>query len=115
FAFDVVEVQRGDESQCIADLFAAAGEALDVVPSRGHAFVGDIAEPAAEDREPVAVAHAHTPVPPRPEGALAAASAPSGRGGTLTRLAKYSTSSAYGSNPTTFTASATKFDIALMS
>ena len=49
-AFDVVEVQFGDERQVIADMLAAAGEFADVIPRCFHALVGHVAQPAAKDR-----------------------------------------------------------------
>ena len=56
-ALDVVEVQLGDEGQVVADLFAAARQPADVVPRGFHALVLHVAKPAAEDGEPIAVAH----------------------------------------------------------
>ena len=56
-AFDVVEVEFGDERQVVADLLAAAGEPAHVIPGGLHAFVGHVAQPAAEDGEPVTVSH----------------------------------------------------------
>ncbi len=56
-ALDVVEVQFGDEGQIVADLLAAAGEPAHVIPRGRHAFVFDVAEPTAENGEPIAVAH----------------------------------------------------------
>ena len=56
-ALDVVEQQLGDERQVVADLLAAARETLHVRPRRVHLLVVDVAEPAAEDRQPVAVSH----------------------------------------------------------
>ena len=53
-ALDVVEIQFGDERKIKADLLAAAREAADVGPAGLHLLVVDIAEPAAEDRHPVA-------------------------------------------------------------
>ena len=56
-AFDVVEVQLGDEGEVVAEIFARAGEVADVVPGGWHLLVVDVAEPAAEDGQPEAVAH----------------------------------------------------------
>ena len=92
FAFDVVQVQLGDERQIVADLFAAPRQAADVSPARFHALVRDIAQPAAEDRHPVSVSHLQ-----------------------FASLSRKSTSRANGSKPTTRVASATKFDRQLMS
>ena len=57
-ALDVVEVQLGDQRQVPAGLLAALGEALHIVPARLHPLVGDVAQPAAEHRHPVAEPHA---------------------------------------------------------
>jgi len=56
-AFDVVQVQLGDEGEVLAEIFGAEAEVADVVPGGGHVFVVDVAEPTAEDGEPEAVAH----------------------------------------------------------
>ena len=55
---DVVEVQLGEQGHVEADLLATLGKTADVVPGRRHALVGDVAQPPAEDRQPVAEAHA---------------------------------------------------------
>ena len=60
-ALDVVEVQLGDQRQVVADLLAALGQPLGVVPRRRHVLVFDVAQPAAEDGEPVAVSHFRRP------------------------------------------------------
>jgi len=54
---DVVEVQFGDQREIVSDLLAAARQCAHVVPARRHPFVGDVAQPAAEDRHPVAETH----------------------------------------------------------
>ena len=56
-AFDVVEVELGDEGQVVAEVFGARAEVANVVPGGGHVFVVDVAEPSAEDGKPEAVAH----------------------------------------------------------
>ena len=56
-AFDVVEVELGDESEVVAEGFGARAEVAHVVEGGGHVFVVDVAEPSAEDGEPEAVAH----------------------------------------------------------
>ena len=55
--FDVVEVEFGNQREIEADLLAAARQAADIFPARLHVLVSDIAQPAAEDREPISVAH----------------------------------------------------------
>ncbi len=55
--FNVVQIQFGDEREAVADFFAAAREARDVIPRGRHLLVGHIAQPAAEYRKPVAVTH----------------------------------------------------------
>src|SRR6185369_3123973 len=90
-ALYVVQIKFGDQRQVIADLFSALGQTTDVIPTRFHAFIFDVSQPTAENREPVTVAHRST----------------SSR--------RKSTNLACGSNPTTRVASATKFESALMS
>src|SRR5919205_533977 len=86
-----VEIELGDECQIIADFFTTPRETTDVVPTRFHAFVFNVSQPTAENREPVTVAHR------------------------LTSSCRKSTSRACGSNPITRVASATKLESALMS
>src|SRR5258708_5544467 len=90
-AFDVVEVEFGDQREVEANLFAAAGQPADVVPGDRHVFFFDVAQPAAEDGEPVSVSHY-------------AAS-----------FSRKSTSFSNGLKPITRGPSATKFERALMS
>src|SRR5690349_312329 len=90
-ALDVVEIEFGNQRQVVADLLAALGQTTHVIPTRFHAFVFDVSQPTAENREPVTVAHR------------------------FTSSRRKSTSFACGSKPTTRMASATKFDNALMS
>src|SRR5262245_20596183 len=88
---DVVEIEFGDQSQVITDLFTRLRQTADVSPARFHTFVFHVSQPTAENREPVTVAHR------------------------LTSSSKKSTSLACGSKPITRSASATKFESALMS
>src|ERR1044072_3526802 len=90
-ALDVVEIELGDQSQVIADLFTALRQTADVIPARLHSYVFYISQPTAENREPVTVAHR------------------------LTSSSRKLTSRACGSKRLTRVASATKFESALMS
>src|SRR5262249_30540013 len=90
-AFDVVEIEFGDERQVVSDLLAASRETADVVPARLHAFVFHVSQPTAENREPITVAHR------------------------VTSSSRKSTSLTCGSKPMTCGASATKLESALMS
>src|SRR4051794_9497169 len=90
-ALDVVEVELGNQRQVVTDLLAAPSQTTDVIPTRFHAFVFDVSQPTAENREPVTVAHR------------------------VTSSCKKSTSRTCGSKPTTRVASATKLESALMS
>ena len=56
-AFDVVEVQLGDERDVPARVVGADREVALVVERRGHALVLDVAQPSAEDRHPEAETH----------------------------------------------------------
>ena len=56
-ALDVVEIQLGDQREVEADLLAAPRQPAHVVPGRVHPLVVDVAEPAAEDGQPVSEAH----------------------------------------------------------
>ena len=55
--FDIVEIELGDEGHVEADRLAPLGQPAHVRPARFHPLVGDVPQPAAEYREPVAVAH----------------------------------------------------------
>src|SRR6185369_16000320 len=90
-AFDVVEIELGDQSQVVADLLATLRQTTDVTPACFHSLVFYISQPTAENREPVTVAHRRT------------------------SSSRKSTSLACGSKPITRVASATKFESALMS
>ncbi len=54
---DVVEQQLGDQREVVADLFAALRKTSHVVPRRRHPLMLDVAQPTAEDGEPVSVSH----------------------------------------------------------
>ena len=92
-AFDVVQIQLGDQREVEADLFAALREPLDVFPGRFHVFVVDVAQPTAETPA--------SSIRMRIRRASFSEESP-------TRRAK-------GSKPTTRAASATKFESALTS
>ncbi len=97
-ALDVVEIELGDQRDVESDLLAAHGQIAHVSPCRFHALVLDIAQPSAENRQPVSEAQrAHAT-------ALR----------TIT-FSSASTSFTVGSKPITCTGSATKFESALMS
>src|SRR6202451_2255119 len=89
--FDIVQIQFGDEREAVANFFAAAGEARDVIPRGRHLLVGHIAQPAAEYGKPVAVTHQRASFP------------------------RKSTRRAKGSKPTMRGPSETKFESALTS
>jgi len=57
FAFDIIEIELGDEGEVEADLFAADGELFYIVPGGGHVLFFYVAQPAAEDGHPVSVSH----------------------------------------------------------
>ena len=56
-ALDVVEVELGNEGEVVAPGFRVLRQLLRVGPARLHPLVGDVAQPAAEDGSPIAVAH----------------------------------------------------------
>jgi hypothetical protein len=56
-ALDVVEVELGDQGEVEAVPLAVDGQVAQVRPVDRHLLVGDVAQPAAEDRHPVSVAH----------------------------------------------------------
>src|SRR5215475_8822400 len=60
-SFDVVEIEFRDEREIKADLFAALREAFYVRPRGFHAFVGNVAEPATKNGEPVTESHRAAP------------------------------------------------------
>src|SRR5262249_53787921 len=60
--FNVVEIQFGDQRHVEADLFASLRESLYIRPSRLHIFVLDVAQPSAEDGQPISVPHRGPPV-----------------------------------------------------
>ena len=60
---DVVHEEFGDERYVVADLLASLRQFLHVVPGGCHSLVGDVAQPAAEYREPIAVSHQRPPAP----------------------------------------------------
>src|SRR5207244_7123876 len=93
---DFLHIQYTTQRQIEANLLAAHGEIAHVAPARLHRFVLDVAQPSAEDREPVTEAHAHATLRSR-------------------RSSSASARRAVGSKPITFSGSATKFDSALMS
>ncbi len=101
-AFDVVQVQLGDEREVEADLLAAPRQTTDVLPRRFHRLVVDVPQPAAEDGKPISETHHTTPAV---AGTPAAASSASSQ----------SASRANGSKPRMRVPSATKFESALMS
>jgi len=51
-AFDVVEVQLGDERDVPAGLLSTLREVALVLPRRRHLLVVDVAQPSAEHRQP---------------------------------------------------------------
>src|SRR5262249_25857693 len=65
FTLNVVQIQLGDQSNVVTDLFTAVSEPFDVFPGRRHVLVVNIAQPAAEDRKPIAVAHDQDTSAPR--------------------------------------------------
>ena len=60
-ALDVIEVELGNQCQVKTNLLAALRKLLHVHPARLHVFVFYVAQPAAEDGEPVAVSHRGPP------------------------------------------------------
>ena len=81
---DVVHEQLGDQRDVVADLFAALRQPLHVFPGRAHAFVRNVAKPAAEDGKPVSISHQAAP-PAAAAAAPAAAASPPERDERLTR------------------------------
>ncbi len=92
-SLDVVEIELGDQREVETRPFTRAREPADVRPLRLHALVLDVAQPPAENRQPISEAHQRAPL----------------------CCSRKSTRRANGSNPTTRGASATKLDSALMS
>src|ERR1051325_700352 len=90
-ALDVIQIEFGDQSKVKADFLTAACKPADVCPACFHLLIFHIAQPAAENREPISVSHY-------------AAS-----------CSRKSTSRTNGSKPTTLGPSATKLESALMS
>src|SRR6266403_2622772 len=106
-AFNVVEIQLRDQRQVETNLFAALSELLYVRPARFHVFVFHIAQPPAENRQPVPVSHRGPPLVATRSPRLASCRSAS--------EIKKSASRAYGLKPTTRTGSATKFESAFTS
>src|SRR3954447_16318724 len=90
-AFDIVQVELGNQRKVEADFFTSACQPADVSPTGLHLLIFHIAQPSTENRKPVSVSH-H------------AAS-----------FSRKSTSRTNGSKPTTLGPSATKLESALMS
>jgi hypothetical protein len=59
--FDVVEKQFRDQRDVVANLLTALSEAFYVSPRRLHSFIGNVAKPAAENRQPISESHHATP------------------------------------------------------
>ena len=112
-ALDVVQVQLGDQRQVEAPGLGPDGEVASVLPRSGHAFVLDVAQPAAKYRHPVAVAHQRTPA--KVSSTSAVGDAVRLRWMAAASASSQSASRTKGSKPTTFSPSATKFESALIS
>src|SRR5579864_4738330 len=91
WAFDVIQIEFGNQRKVKANLFTAARQPADVRPARLHLLVFHVAQPSTENREPISVSHY-------------AAS-----------CSRKSTSRTKGSKPITLGPSATKLESALMS
>ena len=62
YALDVVQIQLGDKRDVEADLFAALRQPLHIRPACLHVFVFHVAQPSAENRQPISVSHRGPPV-----------------------------------------------------